>query len=113
MARPDSHTAAAEVVVAAMQDDIMGALAEATALPPDPNSLEGQAVALAAIEPAAEDQMTPLPDETQIAALAADSAAPLTTEPQVLSVTAAPALTQPVQLVAGSPKPKRLSLIHI
>ncbi len=112
MARPDSHTAAAEVVVAAMQDDIMGALAEATALPPDPNSLEGQAVALAAIEPAAEDQMTPLPDETQIAALAADSAAPLTTEPQVLSVTAAPALTQPVQLVAGSPKPKRKAPIY-
>ena len=112
MARPGNHTAAAEVVVASMQDDIMGALAEATAAPPDPNSLDGQVVALAAVEPPAEEQMTPLPDDAQIAALAANSAEPLTVAPPVLSVTAAPATSQPVLLVAAQPKPKRKAPIY-
>lgn len=112
MARPGDNGAAAEVVVASMQDDIMGALAEATATPPDPNSLQGQAATLATVEPDAEAQMTPLPDEAQIATLAAASAAPLVTEAPALSVTAAPAMAQPVLLVAAAPKPKRNAPIY-
>lgn len=56
--------------------------------------------------------MTPLPDEAQIATLAAASAAPLVTEAPALSVTAAPAMAQPVPLVAAAPKPKRNAPIY-
>lgn len=72
-ARPE-HGEAAEEVVAALQDSIAGALAEATQEPPPADSLEGQALALA---------------ET------------------ALTVTAAPAVTSTVELVAVAPRPEK------
>lgn len=73
VARP-THGEAAEEVVAALQDSIAGALAEATSAPAA-DSLEGQAAALE--------------------------------EPQELTVTAAPAATVNVALVAVAPRPAK------
>jgi D-alanyl-D-alanine carboxypeptidase len=86
LARPELGEAAEEAV-AALQDSIDGALAEATAPPPPADSLEGQAVALAE---------------------AAESAAP-----QELVITAAPAAAAAVELVAMAPRPpKRKAAIY-
>lgn len=78
MARPETGEAAGQAV-AAMQDSIAGALAEATAPPPPADSLEGQAVALAEAEAA----------------------------PQELTVTAAPASGTQLALVAVAPRPPK------
>ena len=83
LGRPE-HSEAAEGVVAAMQDSIAGALAEATAPPPPADSLEGQALAMAEPEPVAEAEA-----------------------PQELTVTAAPAATAKVALVAVAPRPAK------
>lgn len=74
--------AAADQAVNAMADDIAGALAEATA-EPDPDSLEAQAVELAAVAPPAE-----------------------------LSIKATAANPQPVQLISAPAKPKRKAPIY-
>ncbi len=88
LARPE-HGEAAEEAVAAMQDSISGALAEATAPPPPADSLEGQAVALAEATP---EQ----PAEVALAE-----------EPKPLSITAAPAANTQVALVAVAPRPAK------
>lgn len=80
-ARPE-HGEAAEEAVAAMQDSIAGALAEATTAPPPKDSLQGQAVAMAP------------PD--------ADAPAP-----KELTITAAPAAQTKVALVAVAPRPAK------
>jgi D-alanyl-D-alanine carboxypeptidase len=100
LARPE-HSEAAEVAVAAMEDGIAGALAEATAAPPPEGTLEAQAVELA---------------EGTIAEGAAGveqlAAAPAEEEPQGLTVSAGSAGTQ-VALVAMAPRPpKRKAAIY-
>ncbi len=77
LSRPEQEEAAGEAV-AAMQGGIAGALAEATA-PAEDGSLDGQAIAMA--EPAA--------------------------EPQELSITAAPAVSTQVALIAVAPRPPK------
>ena len=81
LGRPE-HSEAAEEVVAAMQDSIAGALAEATAPPPPADSLEGQVAALAT--PAEEAEA-----------------------PKELTITAAPAANTKVALVAVAPRPSK------
>ena len=88
MARPEDQSGAAEVVVASLADDIAGALAEATAAPPPPDSLDAQALEIAA--------SVGVP--TDIATL---SAAP------ALTVTAASAARPAVKLVSTPRPPKR------
>ena len=107
--RRPAVAAATEVAVAEMADDIAGALAEAT----DATAAEGldaQAVALASAEPAL------LPEGTELANLSASldpAAVPSGDEaPVALTISAAPAAAQPVQLVAVSPKPKRKAPIY-
>lgn len=105
-ARRPAIAAATEVAVAEMADDIAGALAEATGTPvteTPADGLDAQAVALAAAD-------TPLlPEGTELANLSA-SMAPKA--PAELTISAAPAAAQPVQLVAVSPKPKRKAPIY-
>lgn len=97
--------AATEVAVAEMADDIAGALAEATNTPAPADSLEGQAVVLAEADTAL------LPEGTEVADLSA-SLDPAEQTPEELTISAAPAAAQPVQLVAASPKPKRKAPIY-
>lgn len=87
-ARPEDQADAAEVVVAQMADDIAGALAEATAEPPPPDSLDAQALEIAA------GVVVPTDIETL-------SAAP------GLTVTAASAARPAVKLVSAPRPPKR------
>jgi len=91
LARPE-HGEAAEEAVAAMQDSIAGALAEATAPPPPADSLEGQAVAMAEV---------------------AAAEAPILEEPKGLTITAEAAAPVQVELVAVTPRPaKRKAAIY-
>ncbi len=87
-ARPEDQSGAAEVVVARLADDIAGALAEATAAPPPPDSLDAQALELAS------NGAVPTDIETL-------SAAP------ALTVTAASATRPAVKLVSTPRPPKR------
>lgn len=99
-ARPE-HSEAAEVAVAAMEDGIAGALAEATAAPPPEGTLEAQAVDLA--------EGTVAEGAAEVEQLAA---APAEEEPQGLTVSAGSAATQ-VALVAMAPRPpKRKAAIY-
>ena len=86
-ARPADQSGAAEVVVASMANDIAGALAEATALPPPSDTLDAQALEIATGE------ATP----TDIETLAA---------PPALTVTAG-AAAPAVKLVSTPRPPKR------
>jgi len=117
-ARPEpvagETVAAADQAVAAMADDIAGALAEATA-EPAPDSLEAQAVEIAEAAPSAEGELAA--DATQIETLAAAVSDPqLETVsadvPQALTVTAAAANPQPVKLVASPRPPKQKAPIY-
>jgi D-alanyl-D-alanine carboxypeptidase len=113
-ARRPAVAAATEVAVAEMADDIAGALAEATdATAAD--GLDAQAVALASAESAL------LPEGTELANLSASldpaaasplDEAPASEAPGALTISAAPAAAQPVQLLAVSPKPKRKAPIY-
>ena len=87
-ARPEDQSGAAEVVVALLADDIAGALAEATAAPPPPDSLDAQAMEIAS------NDAVPTDIETL-------SAAP------ALTVTAASATRPAVKLVSTPRPPKR------
>ena len=87
-ARPEDQSGAAEVVVARLADDIAGALAEATAAPPPPDSLDAQAMEIAS------NDAVPTDIETL-------SAAP------ALTVTAASATRPAVKLVSTPRPPKR------
>ena len=87
-ARPEDQSGAAEVVVALLADDIAGALAEATAAPPPPDSLDAQAMEIAS------NDALPTDIETL-------SAAP------ALTVTAASATRPAVKLVSTPRPPKR------
>ena len=87
-ARPEDQSGAAEVVVARLADDIAGALAEATAAPPPPDSLDAQAMEIAS------NDALPTDIETL-------SAAP------ALTVTAASATRPAVKLVSTPRPPKR------
>lgn len=112
LARPD-HSEAAEEAVAAMQDDIAGALAEATAPAPEPGTLEAQVIELADGQAAQATGIValsaaPMTDQVVEAAVAAIEPA---AEP-VLSVTAAPTLQKSVQLVAAPRPPKRKAPIY-
>lgn len=99
LSRPEDGEAAEEVV-AAMQDSIAGALAEATSPPPPADSLEGQAVALAdgAAAPAADPAAEAVAEAVAVAEAE-------TEEPKALTITAAPATTTNVALVAVAPRP--------
>ncbi|KAF0172352.1 MAG: D-alanyl-D-alanine carboxypeptidase [Rhodobacteraceae bacterium] len=118
-ARPEQvageTVAAADQAVAAMADDIAGALAEATA-EPTPDSLEAQAVEIADAAPVAEGQLAA--EATQIAALAASASDPLqqvasaAEAPQTLTIKAAAANPQPVKLVASPRPPKQMAPIY-
>ncbi|MFT4150757.1 MAG: D-alanyl-D-alanine carboxypeptidase family protein [Paracoccaceae bacterium] len=92
-ARPDAaHVAAAAVAVAAMQDDIAGALAEATAPEPEPGTLDAQVAALNenTDEEAAEGQTAPdQPAPEQVAAGETQSIRPAA-RPAALMAPAAP-----------------------
>jgi len=104
--RPET-AAAAEVVVAAMQDGIAGALAEAIAAPPPEGTLEAQAVEMAA---AATDPTATDPTATDLTATDQTGTAP-DAAPEVLSVQAR--LTQkPVQLSSVPRPPKRNAPIY-
>ncbi len=106
LARPE-HGEAAEEAVAAMQDSIAGALAEATAPPPPADSLEGQAVAMAEAAPTADVAV-----EAVVAEVAA-AEAPILEEPKALTITAAAAAPAQVELVAVTPRPaKRKAAIY-
>lgn len=99
------HSAAAEVVVAAMQDDIAGALAEAAQPAAEPGTLDAQAVDLAAVEAAPETPETAALETAALETAALATAAPLVAaeaavEPPHLSVTAVPNAAKPVLLVA-------------
>ena len=89
---------ATEEAVAAMVDGIAGALAEATGEQPAPNSLEAQAIEMATATPVAE-----LADIETVSA----QMAPQEPSIPVLSVTAGPANTQAVKLIATPRPPKR------
>jgi len=117
-ARPEpvagETVAAADQAVAAMADDIAGALAEATA-EPAPDSLEAQAVEIAEAAPVAEGELAA--DAAQIETLAAATSDPqletvATDVPQALTVTAAAANPQPVKLVASPRPPKQKAPIY-
>lgn len=117
-ARPEQvageTVAAADQAVAAMADDIAGALAEATA-EPAPDSLEAQAVEIAEAAPVAEGELAA--EATQIETLAAAASDPLLVAtaadvPQSLTVTAAAANPQPVKLVASPRPPKQKAPIY-
>lgn len=118
-ARPEQvageTVAAADQAVAAMADDIAGALAEATA-EPTPDSLEAQAVEIADAAPVAEGQLAA--EATQIATLAASASDPLqqvasaAEAPQTLTIKAAAANPQPVKLVASPRPPKQMAPIY-
>ncbi len=116
-------SAAVEVAVAAMQDDIAGALAEAVAPPPPADTLEAQAVGLAdmvvadvvvadvaapADVPVTEAPLLEAP-ATEPAILAAMEPAPA---PEILSVTASPTTTEVVALVATPRPAKRKAPIY-
>lgn len=106
--------AAADQAVAAMADDIAGALAEATA-EPAPDSLEAQAVEIAEAAPVAEGELAA--EATQIETLAASASDPLMVAsadeaPQTLTVKAAAANPQPVKLVASPRPPKQKAPIY-
>ena len=88
LARPEDQSDAAEVAVASMAADIAGALAEATAAPPAPGTLDAQALEVAA--------NTIMP--TDIETLSA---------PPALTVTAASAARPVVKLVSTPRPPKR------
>lgn len=102
LARPE-HGEAAEEAVAAMQDSIAGALAEATAEPPPAESLEGQVVAMAEASPAE----TPIEEVQQLAAAGLAPEASTALQPEGLNVTAAPATNTQVTLVAVTPRPPK------
>ena len=88
---------ATEDAVAAMADGIAGALAEATGEEPPPNSLESQAVELAA---------APGLTASDIETLSSGQGEMLAAAEPVLSVTAAAANTQAVKLIAA-PRPQK------
>ncbi len=88
LARPADQSGAAEEMVAQMADDIAGALAEATAAPPPPDSLDAQALEIAAA--------TVVP--TDIETLSA---------PPGLTVTGASVARPAVKLVSVPRPPKR------
>ena len=88
LARPADQSGAAEEMVAQMADDIAGALAEATAAPPPPDSLEAQALEIAAA--------TAVPTDIET----------LSAQP-VLTVTGASVARPAVKLVSVPRPPKR------
>ena len=116
LARP-SHADEAGAMVAAMQDGIAGALAEATAEPPPEGTLGAQAVDLAAAapetvmpqetlpDPEAELALAVVPEGTLQAQAEAMQNAADTEEPELV-IAAAP-MTQPVQLSAVTRPAKR------
>lgn len=102
-----AQTEATDQAVAAMQADIAGALAEATAEPPPPGTLDAQAVALAAdAPPETSPDATPAanPDGSIDLALAEPPA-------EGLVVKATPGL-KPVQLSSTPRPPKRNAPIY-
>ena len=111
LARP-VYAAATDAAVAAMQDGIAGALAEAIAAPPPEGSLESQAIELASV-PDAVVENAPLPET--VVALAAPPAGTLDAQAveleEELVIAAAPAM-QPVQLSAVTRPAKRNQPIY-
>ncbi len=100
LARPE-YGEAAEEAVAAMQDSIAGALAEATTPPPPADSLEGQAVAMADGGAATSEAVE------AVLAEVAPAVEPATEEPKALTITAAAAAPAQVELVAVTPRPAK------
>lgn len=94
-------SAATEIAVAAMQDDIAGALAEATAALPPEGTLEAQALDMASADLA--------PPAADVAANATDAPlpdAPLVTDPALAVAEAAPALPPETEVAALAPAPE-------
>ncbi|MFN3844369.1 MAG: D-alanyl-D-alanine carboxypeptidase family protein [Paracoccaceae bacterium] len=101
-ARPnESKVAATEEAVAAIEDSIAAALAEAVAEPPPPGTLDAQAVALAGDVPLQQPVVTPPPPrpETLTAEVAPDAIVPLP-EPVPAELAAVPQITEPGTLQA-------------
>ncbi|MDP2082261.1 MAG: serine hydrolase [Pseudotabrizicola sp.] len=103
--RPDAgKVAAAEVAVAAIEDSIAAALAEAVAEPPPPGTLDAQAVAIAQGTPMVEQPSISAPParpETLIAEVAAEPEAPA----EVIIAAAPEAGTPEAQAVALAAEP--------
>lgn len=115
----DHLIAAADEVVSGMTDDIMGALAEANAAPPMPNTLDSQAIEITDARP--EPKPEAMPGETAVAEMGTtvDAAAPTEeiamAEPEAaaeFSIVAAATMPKTAQLVAVPTKPKRKAPIY-
>lgn len=101
-ARPNAQkVAATEEAVAAIEDSIAAALAEAVAEPPPPGTLDAQAVALAESEPVLKTAVAPPPPRPEILTAEAAPEAPATlAETAPVTFAAVPEAVEPGTLQA-------------